>query len=407
MFTHSASCDTTADDAGSWAAQVAVALALAALCFGGSIRYVLGVEQLLYYAALGVLTLTTLQGLHRLQVARARLAYLLILLSLIVWLLLSTQWTISAVQWKADVRLLAALGAIGMLTAFNGGEEVVRRFLTTVVLVAFGIGLFVLVNSQPNAGGSIADAYLTLSSAIGAGFVVSMIHALHSKHNRLLWGLASLLLMAALSQSLARGALISSIGIIFLIALYHAGRELLRGEGLFKRARRYIVFAVPVLVALVALALTSERTQMRLNRMMDVESELQEGGRGALWNRAFEAIQEAPFLGHGLGSSGVISSGDEQGYPHNFLLQLWLDGGLVAVALGSALIVIPLFTLWGRIRTKPFDPIVLSLFALLLFFLAEFSKSFSFYTARPLLIIATLGLCYVWSTRDDPELSAS
>lgn len=401
MSTQSASCESDAGDVSWRIGQVAIAIALVALCFGGSIRYVLGVEQLLYFAAIGLLTVQSLRSLHRLHVARYWLAYILILLALVAWLLLSSQWTISSTQWKTDIQLLAAIGVIAVLTAFNAGEEVVRYFLIALTVASAGIGLFVLGNSQASADSPVADAYLTLSSAIGAGFIVSMIHALHASGGRLMWALASLTLMWALSQSLARGALISSIAIVFLIALYHFGRELVGGKGVFKRARRYVVFAVPVLIALVALAMTSERTQMRLTRMMDVQAELHEGGRGALWNRALEGIEQAPIFGHGLGSSGIISSGDERSYPHNFVLQLWLDGGVIAVALGVALVAIPLMVLWGRIRSAPFDPLVLSLFGLLVFFLLEFSKSFSFYTARPLLIVATLGLCYVYSTRSN------
>ena len=142
------------------------------------------------------------------------------------------------------------------------------------------------------------------------------------------------------------------------------------------------------------MALQVGRTKARLLRMLS-GNELEEGGRGAMWREALGYIQDSPFLGYGLSSNGLLVSGTEVAHPHNMFLQVWLDGGALAVITLLLILMVPVFSFLrnlggaGRINEALLFPFVGMFFFLFL----EYSKSGNFYTARGLFIFA---LCVVF-----------
>ncbi len=51
-----------------------------------------------------------------------------------------------------------------------------------------------------------------------------------------------------------------------------------------------------------------------------------------MYNYCIDAIRESLFVGHGLGSFAVDYGGvDTSLYPHNFILEIWYEVGLIAV----------------------------------------------------------------------------
>src|SRR5690606_36384263 len=72
--------------------------------------------------------------------------------------------------------------------------------------------------------------------------------------------------------------------------------------------------------------------------------------RQAIWQRVLDMIWQQPWLGSGLGAlrmeRDIIPSGVFEGqllipnHPHNMLLQLWAETGLVGAALVAAVIVL-------------------------------------------------------------------
>jgi O-antigen ligase len=144
---------------------------------------------------------------------------------------------------------------------------------------------------------------------------------------------------------------------------------------------------------IIFVALQVERTARRLRRLVS-GSELEAGGRGALWTTSIENIVQSPITGYGLGTSGIMAGAHEAHYPHNLFLQVWLDGGIISFLLLLGLVVFPfLYALWQLIRGRLPSNHWIVYPALFLFLFLEYSKSSNFYTGRFLLVT---GIVSVW-----------
>ena len=242
----------------------------------------------------------------------------------------------------------------------------------------------------------VYEFYLTASTLIGIGAVGATLQYVVSENDKWKWGLLAIFLLIALSLSLGRGALVFSLLSIAFFSSYVTLKNLLESTSLKLRLQTiYKFFCVLFLIFIcLYIALHVERTRNRLIRPF-TGNELEEGGRGLLWQEAWSNISGAPFFGHGLGSSGLLSAGFEQGYPHNLFLQVWLDGGIIGVLLLTVSVGFPIALsvrrgFRGKIaRDKSWIPFV----GIYLFIIGEYSKSANFYTARSLFIF---GICAAW-----------
>ncbi len=79
-------------------------------------------------------------------------------------------------------------------------------------------------------------------------------------------------------------------------------------------------------------------------------------------------------------------------YPHNLFLQVWMDGGFVAVLMLGALMLGPMILFVKRFKANVDDPVYLSLFAVLILLVLEFSKSYDFYAAISLVVVSVLSM---------------
>src|SRR5690606_9694581 len=130
-------------------------------------------------------------------------------------------------------------------------------------------------------------------------------------------------LLAALALSLGRMSLLSAIFLVVLLSFYGI-IDVRRHERGVRRVAAFFNFSAMAIIVPLGLlwgATRVERTAARLNRLFSgIQNELSAGGRGDLWAAAWRGIADAPVFGHGLGSNGIISSGDDMGYPHNIFL---------------------------------------------------------------------------------------
>lgn len=70
------------------------------------------------------------------------------------------------------------------------------------------------------------------------------------------------------------------------------------------------------------------------------------GGRLDIWQLAWEHVFDKPLFGIGVNGFRFIPGADY--HPHNFVLQIWLEGGFVSLLLAFALIGMMAFTLFRR-----------------------------------------------------------
>ncbi|MBN2083275.1 O-antigen ligase family protein [bacterium] len=129
-----------------------------------------------------------------------------------------------------------------------------------------------------------------------------------------------------------------------------------------------VVIGIAALAALVGYVAGAEVYELpaSLKRLMLLfEGTIPTNRRFEHYALTFIHLDNNPWLGQGLGSwPVVVGIGDYRAYPHNILLEIWFELGLVGLALFSTLIALALAALgpFKRLRTSPYALLALALF---------------------------------------------
>lgn len=331
---------------------------------------------------------------------------------LLGWLLITVLWTVSKDQYVDDSILIAGLLVLAASVPFIAGQKARATTLWAVCGIGVATGAYVLygyttVDSLRGYEVLFRDFYLNVSQSIGASAVGLTVYTLFAKERRW-WQVAVIpFLFVALALSLARGALlfgllVSVVGMLYALYRMTVDRSSVRkylGSILKKATGFGAIVGGGIMVITVSLAV--ERTARRLGRLISGEGASSVAERLSLWRTSWESIQGAPIWGHGLGSNGVMTGATEAFYPHNFFLQVWLDGGVVAALLTAFVVGLPIFMFFAR--DEKVDSVGLSFLAIYIFMLLEYSKSYNFYTARMLVIPYILSICSLSRIRSKGE----
>lgn len=327
--------------------------------------------------------------------------------ALIGWLMISSLWTLRGIANEQEVILLLGMLVSGLAVLVSISPRALRKLISALYFVGLCTAILVFVGyaragSLQGYGELIYSNYLVVARVLGLGTVAATLYLLIArKRPKYLWFIA-IVSLVALAMSLARGALLSTFGILLLTGFFLSTRMSIRRDTIWtwlssrlkKMSFGLGIFAL--IGSIVFVALQVERTARRLRRLFS-GNELEAGGRGALWISSIENITQTPISGYGLGASGIMAGAHEGHYPHNLFLQVWLDGGIVAFLLLFGLVVFPfLLALWhlvkGRLPTNQWI-VYLGLF---LFLILEYSKSIDFYSGRFLLVMGVVAVWGVW-----------
>lgn len=324
---------------------------------------------------------------------------------LFAWLMVTALWTRSPEQYRTDLMLVLGLTGISVVVASVLSLRAVDAFTVAACVIGGLVSLYVMSTYQVSAAlrayaFQLEEFYLVTATPIGVAAVGSSLRAFTDARHRRWWAALALVSLAGLALSLARGALLSAVFIIvvtgILLLLIRRG-DRSSFTALVRSSLGRMAGALVILGASATtfyLALQVERTANRMTRFFS-GSELQAGGRGALWETAMESIAAAPFLGYGLGSNGLMSGTSDSLYPHNMILQVWLDGGVIGLVLLLAVLTLPFFIMlrdwrWDAAWQRRCVPLV----GMYLFLALEFAKSSNFYGAR---ILFLTGIMAVWA----------
>lgn len=321
-------------------------------------------------------------------------------LFLFAWLLLSVIWTASNEQYAEDALLVVGLVALVASIPFIIGKNTLKAAIGTLSAIGCAVGAYLIygyATADSLAGYNVIfeEFYLTVAQSIGAATVGLTVYTLFAKRRRWWQFLAIPFLFVTLALSLARGAFLFAVFVVVLAVFYALYRRPLRRSSIGaylksiggRMAGTGAVIGVGAVVF--AVALTVEKTARRLLVL------LSGGGssvalRLQLWRESWESIGQAPILGHGLGSNGMMAGATEASYPHNFLLQVWLDGGILAALLVVLVISLPFVAFLASDRKAGARR--LSLLGVFVFMVLEYSKSYNFYTSRLLFIFCALAV---------------
>ncbi len=385
-------------------APVLPGIALTILVGMPFLRTFFGLPSGAYLAPIGLLLLSIALRMTSggVRIPKDVLALLMVSVAFLSWMMASSIWSSTGADQGDDLLHLTSLLVVVLATAAAFDQASAERAIGVLIagsLVAAGFVFWTYVQAGSLRGwGLFSGDYLTVAQFVGLGAVMASLRAMTARAQGLRVAIA-VVLMAGLALSLARGALIAALLVVAAGGIYVALQSRRRAWSVgswilvqLRRTGRLLILAAGVAVVILG-AFQVERTRLRLLRLV-LGGELLGGPRARLWERAAASIGDAPVLGHGLGASGLMSGAGEDDYPHNWLLQVWLDGGVVAAILCLATLAIApgAIARLGRGARAARKTVWLPLLGAYLFLLLEFAKSSDFYAARGLFALAVLAV---------------
>lgn len=319
----------------------------------------------------------------------------LFFLGFVLMVITSAYYTASPDFWKEKLARIALLTVPSFLIPFLFfNEKDIRAFLIASLaifavllltlakrLFEFGLKYFFMTNSIGDANYLIWGSYIACNALLFLGIL--LFHGMDRKAR--MFSPASMLFVTGCALTafilFVSGARAPTI---FFIAIMTAAILTAR-----RHAVTFLLLAVLSLTALGTYAVWEGdfqpgRSSRLLNMSLDATSI---AARLKFFGQAWGMISERPLLGHGVGSYAFVTQGkDERGYPHNIILEIWCENGILAVICFIGFVLAALFgAFWQRQNRY-----VLPLLFVNLFLLLNLMKSSSLTDAR--IFFAYLGL---------------
>ncbi|MBU2666825.1 O-antigen ligase family protein [Actinoplanes bogorensis] len=277
---------------------------------------------------------------------RTREGWLVAMVLFFLFQIASGLWAPSASRvgpQTVDLLLMGALVIALYLYAVGDPETVVRQAFLLFYVAAIVFALAALFINGPGEQGRY--------SAFGGGpnvfvrieilGVISAI-ALAMIHRRLLWLLATPLFGLAAVLSGSRAGLLAAAA-VGGVALFKIRRRL--HPGAVAGAFVFVAAAVTVIWAFAPPAFTS------LFQERFVEQTVQErylSDRTSIWAAAWQLAVDHPIAGAGLdGFYGIIGVNQFVEYPHNYVLAVAAEGGLIGIGLLTTAVLLWTKTVYG------------------------------------------------------------
>lgn len=233
--------------------------------------------------------------------------------------------------YAADV-LIVLVGAVFVGTR----SDYVAIFVLGLLIVDSTGALIFLVNLVGGAARTVvggryslnADEYpIDLGRASAEGLLVAVYTVLSANRRAIRWGamVAVPILAVALAAAGSRGPVVGlAFGLLALLAL----------TAVNPRARRRLIVVAAVFmlaVVVVPLVVPSSVLARAFSSIIGSASGLSSNGRSQLWAIALAHFSNHLWIGVGTGGSASFVSGIE--YPHNILLEVSVEFGLVGLSL--------------------------------------------------------------------------
>ena len=174
--------------------------------------------------------------------------------------------------------------------------------------------------------GAIHIRHVAIYSAAMTGMSIGM---MAGARTRSVWSLAFVLTMIGFAVGLwtgARGMVVSVVGATVLAALIIPAMRSIRVLGA-------TALALGAAFAAVAWLPTPNEEMMGVGRHLAATTEREmTTGRLEMWSKVVDAIGRNPIFGYGPGQMPAVAPHSTMGQPHNLVLQVVLDWGLVGLA---------------------------------------------------------------------------
>lgn len=335
------------------------------------------VSLVLFLLAIGLLVLRS----ESLGVSRSVLVVLLVFGLFLLYAGLSMWWSSSSAYALFKFSRLAVVCSLLVLApvlAFPEKDRVysflkLSLYMSLLVAALVVYGYFSPDYARPYEIYGSAS-HIRPGRAIGFGIVVATHYVLAARRSadRYAYGLVLGVLLFGIVISESRGPFVAAIGASGILILLDL--SLTRGETY--RAYLFVLLSALGLVALVVLHVvfgiaipTFDRIVPLLQGNLDPSTT----GRLQLYYGGVVHWLESPVFGNGLGSFAPWFYGeDAMGYPHNFVIEILAELGLIGLLLFGAVLCVASRSLVANLRTHP---VAILLFGLLVFALLNASLS--------------------------------
>lgn len=229
--------------------------------------------------------------------------------------------------------------------------------------------------------------YLTMTLSLGMGVTITLLNVVYvffRRHGHLqliIWLALSMFFYYVLIGFSARGVLFFPV-IVIVVMVYSIGKN--------NKLKLFIFTSLFfVLIYLSYLYFTENASDLLMNRMIRLFENTEEESRWGIWIKTIDETLNRGWFIIGAGINGFESIFEF--YPHNIFLHFLADYGLLVMFYLLWIVVYTFIKFYqinknGRTMSYNYN----MAFAVFLYYLLTFCKSFSVYDALPLLIMIAL-----------------
>lgn len=332
----------------------------------------------------------------------------------IAWFWISQAWSPSRIYGPDKVFFMATLELWALIAAaliIAPDPERVRRLFTLLLLLSALVG-FETIIAYLESGGKFSrirlqsGGNLTIGRICGLGALVAITAWLYDRNNplRVVYLGTFAVLAFVLAVAGGRGPLLATAAPLIIPAAF--GIRLAQRKFLFSPAKLSVLL-LPFVIFM-GLSAYSAATGQRLGTIDRLQGMVRGGElsgtaavRAGKYSDAVQFWSERPLVGHGVGAWPLLTRGqDLPRYPHNIFMELLVEGGLVALILYGALVLVAFRSLTlDRLRVDP-----LCVCATMLFFNTFINSLVSSDLAGNRAMFLVLGLLVIFAYR--PVVSA-
>lgn len=331
---------------------------------------------LLYACLITTATYSTEPSLYQDNLLLSIAQPLLMFIAIQTLLVGSVKFFLWVIKWIAVLTALRLLYSVTESESlWSYGSEYAESYLTTGTMMALGLLIF-------------TGQYLALGR--------------FSKTNVI----CVLILVLGVSISLARAPIVLTFITLFFVIPVVAFAKFDLSKALTRIIKFYAILLTCGFGVLI-IALNNAYLSPKLHRLLDLGKELELGGRGNFWIKSWSAIESSPIIGHGIGTSGILSGSGASGYPHNIVLEAWIEGGLIAMLLVLSVLIFPVVVALKNTRRLVADPHAIGLLMCVIYLSLEYMKSETLYAIQLLLICSIVFITLITRKQDTGHMEFS
>lgn len=303
-----------------------------------------------------LLTLAALSSVYKNSLVDRRAIVLVCLwLIFIIYAISSSFWSPSQEYvLEKIIKLISVVllsGAVPAILISRSKQRIARLFFAILGFAGI-VAVAALVEFAKSPGGNLEPfnaGYLLVGRVVGFGFLISLyltVFELRSETNRIIGGLATTVFGIVLIASGGRGPLVAAIlSAVVLVAIAVIARsDLSRGAIL---CSGFVAGGVTSFVGVGLATLgVMPKTIKRLYKLVTGQRTASFGTRLEYYEEAIYQWSSSPMIGVGLGGWPLeYGLGDARGYPHNIVLELASELGLIGLLLFALPITYVLYNL--------------------------------------------------------------